>query len=239
MLIFNCTRTACNFFTVSQGGVKVSPVEPAPHTNLADDDLKNSDGTKPALMQWLIHLIRVQGKNIILAMEIKSHYCMIFAGLKKGDATTFIQLFYERLFNNMQWYGESIGFMDETSFQPMATNFIKAHDEFRFFARDDAKIQKSIDNVAKDIRLWASKHDSSGNAAEQAAEFNQRVNSIPHKAGSQQGAIPSEVMFIYWIGHFCNAQEKEIKMARQRFEVLKKRELEQLGLLLRSKKNDS
>ena len=36
MLVFNCTKAAVDFFTVTRKGEKVSDLEPAPHKSIAE-----------------------------------------------------------------------------------------------------------------------------------------------------------------------------------------------------------
>lgn len=115
MLVFNCTKAACEFFTVTRKGQKQTPVV-APPSKLFNEDsehLLDKKGNKPELMQWFIHAIKVKRKHVLVAMELNSRYSMLFADLKKGDVQGFIGIFHERLLNNMQWYGESIDVFDE------------------------------------------------------------------------------------------------------------------------------
>ncbi|GAA3529790.1 DUF6933 domain-containing protein [Zobellella aerophila] len=113
MLIFNCTKAAAQLFSCIRKGVNRSPVEAPPGPLFAEDHrrLTNHHGQQPHLSQWLVHAIKVQGQNCLIAMELNSRYCMTFTGLRKGDSETFVSLFIERLLKAMfcHWLSEYCG----------------------------------------------------------------------------------------------------------------------------------
>ena len=101
MLVFNCTRAAAEFFTVTRKGAKISPVAPAPEKTIADSlqvsttgaaalaktvDSQVQDGKQ---WHWLVHAIKVKRKNVLILMDYESRFAMTFTGLKKGDDIPF------------------------------------------------------------------------------------------------------------------------------------------------------
>lgn len=66
MLVFNCTKAASDFFTVSRRGQKLTPIEGKPTESISE-----AGTALEPISQWLVHVIKVQRKNVIVAMYIR------------------------------------------------------------------------------------------------------------------------------------------------------------------------
>ncbi|ODS10611.1 DUF6933 domain-containing protein [Vibrio scophthalmi] len=220
MLIFNCSKAASDFFSITRKGVKVSPVAAAPCNLLSDDikHIKNDDGNTPAeLNEWLIHVVRVQCKPIVFAIEQNTRYIMTFVDLKKGDVQLFITDFIERLANMIQYSGEDLMVMNNRTFEPMISKFLEANNEYRFYDRSDKSMQSHINDVS-----WHFKHTAqSANClptAEQAMYFDRGINHMPKTyKGLTEILWPEEAMLYHWLKNYCghsDAQISEIKKCR-------------------------
>ena len=83
MLILNCTKAAADFFSTTQKGKKISRLEPAPKQTIAESN-------DPAQWQWLVHTIKVKGKNVLIAMDYHTRFSITLSALKKGDDGSFM-----------------------------------------------------------------------------------------------------------------------------------------------------
>jgi hypothetical protein len=91
MLVFNCTKTAAEFFTVTRQGKKQSPLEKPPTPAIIDTQHENLP-----VSSWLVHAIKVQRKNVLIAMHVHTRYAMVFTGLQKGNYAEFSRQWLER-----------------------------------------------------------------------------------------------------------------------------------------------
>lgn len=225
MLIFNCSKAASDFFTVTRKGEKISPIEPSP-CKLMEDDVdyvKEDDGSTPKeLSEWLVHVIRVQRKSIVFAIEKNTRYVMTFIDLKKGEYQRFITDFIERIANMVQYFGEDLMIMDNTTFEPMLNRFQHANSEYRFFSRSDRSMQSHINEVA-----WFFK-DTAKNAGclpdtDQVMCFDADMNSmLKQYKGLKDMIYPANQMLFHWLRSYCDYDEKQIEDVSERIRELKR-----------------
>ncbi|MBX9703083.1 MAG: hypothetical protein K2X39_02910, partial [Silvanigrellaceae bacterium] len=90
MLIFNCTKAAADFFTTTRKGKKISPLSPAPKIGLSEEPILHDHHR----WHWMVHVTKFGHKNVLLAMDTESRFCMIFWGLRKGNIQNFLEQFH-------------------------------------------------------------------------------------------------------------------------------------------------
>ncbi|HAU1129612.1 TPA: hypothetical protein JBI08_04650, partial [Legionella pneumophila] len=79
MLIFNCTKAAADFFTSIRKGKKTSPMSPTPKVALTEEPILHDHQH----WHWMIHVTKLGNRNVLLAMDTDSRFCMLFWGLRK------------------------------------------------------------------------------------------------------------------------------------------------------------
>ncbi|MCG9721482.1 hypothetical protein [Shewanella sp. Isolate7] len=73
-------------------------------------------------------------------MHVETRYSMVFVGIQKGDWLEFTNQLLERVFNNMQFFGEEFEMCDEESFEEMFNEFINLHPRPFFCQRGDRSV---------------------------------------------------------------------------------------------------
>ncbi|MFC3024200.1 DUF6933 domain-containing protein [Vibrio zhugei] len=225
MLIFNCTKAASDFFTVTRKGERISPIDPSPCKLMADDVdyLKGNDGSTPKeISEWLVHVIRVQRKPIVFAIEKDTRYVMTFVDLKKGEYQRFLTDFIERIANLVQYFGEDLMIMNDDTFEPMLNNFLAVNSEYRFFSRSDRSMQSHINEIA-----WFFKDTAENSGClpdtEQVMCFDADMNSMLRQyKGLKDMIYPANQMLFHWLRNYCDYDEKQIKDVSERIRELKR-----------------
>ncbi|CAM3607056.1 hypothetical protein VA7868_03528 [Vibrio aerogenes CECT 7868] len=213
MLVLNCTKAAADFFTVTRQGKKQSPIEKPPTPAIGDTLYHDQP-----VSSWLIHAIKVQRKNVLIAMDVHTRYAMVFAGIKKGNWSEFANQWLERLFNNMQFRGEEFELCDEASFHSMLNEFARQHPRPHFCQRGDRSVQSHINDVAWHIENWAHETGHLPEHHEDAASFDEWLNSMTRSTKSyKNGFFPDEEMFLHWITRYGDLDSQEEPMIRQYF----------------------
>lgn len=217
MLVFNCTKTAAEFFTVTRQGKKQSPLEPSPTPKVGDKQNENQ-----LVSAWLVHAIKVQCKNVLIAMHVQTRYAMVFTGLRKGDWAEFFNQWLERLFNNMQFFGEEFELCDEASFHTMFNQFIRLHPKPYFCQRGDRSVQSHINDVAWHFEHRVHQIGSLPDGQEQCASFDEWVNDIIRSTKKQKDYFhPDEEMFLHWISEYGDLDHSEVPLIRHYFHSLR------------------
>ncbi|MGD6740097.1 DUF6933 domain-containing protein [Photobacterium leiognathi subsp. mandapamensis] len=178
MLVFNCTKAAADFFTVKRNGKKVSPLEAPPTDSISNSEPVDAFSTQPPMSAWLVHAVNVQRKKVLIAMHVETRYSMVFVGIQKGDWLEFTNQLLERLFNNMQFFGEEFEMCDEESFEEMFNEFIKLHPKPYFCQRGDRSVQSHINDVAWQFENRVYQAGSLPEGHEQSASFDEWINSL-------------------------------------------------------------
>jgi len=225
MLIFNCTKAASDFFSVTRKGEKITPVEEAPTKMLIDDfnTVKDNSGNIPdELSQWLVHVIRVQRKPIVFAIEQKTRYVMTFVDLKKGDVEKFIVDFMERMVNTVEFFADDLMILNQDRFEPMIEAFITDNSVFRFFDRSNQSMQTHINDVSYHFKQTA-QNTGCLPTTEQVMYFDAGMNEMPkYYKGLRDIIFPSEQMLYHWLRNYGNYSEKELKQASESINELRR-----------------
>lgn len=217
MLVFNCTKAAVEFFTVTRQGKKQSPIEPPAIPAISDTQHENQP-----VSSWLVHTIKIQRKHVLIAMHATTRYAMVFTGLKKGDWAEFVNQWLERLFNNMQFLGEEFELCDEASFHTMLNQFIRLHPTLHFCQRGDRSVQSHLNDVVWHFENRVYEVGNLPDGQEQCSSFDEWVNSIIRSTKAQKDYFhPDEEMFLDWISQYGDLDNSEVPLIRQYFHSLR------------------
>lgn len=223
MLVFNCTKAAADFFTVKRNGKKVSPLEAPPTDSISNSEPVDAFSTQPPMSAWLVHAVNVQRKKVLIAMHVETRYSMVFVGIQKGDWFEFTNQLLERLFNNMQFFGEEFEMCDEESFEEMFNEFIKLHPKPYFCQRGDRSVQSHINDVAWQFENRVYQAGSLPEGHEQSASFDEWINNLIRSTKQKNVHFhPDEEMFIDWMQTYSKLGDNEDKLIRQLFSSLRR-----------------
>ena len=171
MLVFNCSKTATEFFTCSRKGKKISAIKPAPNKTIAESVqsarimrlLTNNEVDKNQLVSqetdirqwhWLVHAIKVKRKNILIVMDYESRFAMTFTGLKKGDEQAFLTLFKAHLKLHINEILPQL-ITDLNVIENSFAQFANHHTGYVFHQRGDRSVQSHINDVVWHIEMTA------------------------------------------------------------------------------------
>ncbi len=83
MLTLNCTKAAADFFSTTK---KISPLEVAPKQSIAESMVESN---APLQWQWQVRAIKVNGKNVLVAMGYQTRFSITLSALKKAMTNHF------------------------------------------------------------------------------------------------------------------------------------------------------
>lgn len=150
MLILNCTKAAADFFSTSKNGVKHTPLEATPNQTNTDAMAQAND---PYQWQWLVHAIKVKGKNVLLAMDYQTRFSISLSGIKKGNDATFLNNFEAHLTVHMHelMTAANIG---TDAIDSSLERYNSLQTSRAFYLRGDRSVQAHINDVAWHFRRW-------------------------------------------------------------------------------------
>ncbi|MGF1687808.1 hypothetical protein L4C36_14135 [Photobacterium japonica] len=153
MLVFNCTKAAADFFTVTRKGEKVSALEPAPHKTIAesvqnpifpdDVDTTESGGFQ---WQWVIHCVSIKRKKYLMVMDYHSRFCVTLLAGKKGDINAFLNTFEPMLKACLHSLADEGG-INNTEILSLINHYDREINGCAFHPRSDRSVQAHINDV--------------------------------------------------------------------------------------------
>jgi len=154
MLVLNCTKAAADFFSITKKGKKISPLEPAPKQTITESLAESMIESKaPLQWQWLVHAIKVNRQNVLVAMDCQTRFSITLSALKKGDESAFL--------NNLEHHltAHIIEMMSATNANPQAIDtslerYRQQHNSCAFYLRGDRSVQAHINDVVWHFRRW-------------------------------------------------------------------------------------
>lgn len=155
MLILNCTKAAADFFSTTKKGKKISTLEPAPEQTIAES-ITNSIAkiNSPQQWQWLVHAIKVKGKNALVVMDYQSRFSITLSAIKKGDDVSFLNSFEHHLTVHVHEMMTAIN-ADSQAINVSLERYLHQHNSRAFYLRGDRSVQAHINDVAWHFRNWA------------------------------------------------------------------------------------
>ncbi len=208
MLIFNCTKAAADFFSVTRQGKKVSCIVPAPHKTISesiatpvfpdDVDPQESGGFQ---WQWVVHCVAIKRKKYLIVMDYNSRYTIMLPAGKKGDEFEFINSFELQLKANFRYWVDKAQ-MDQNK----ATQYVEQYDEAIntciFHQRGDRSVQAHTKEVVWHLQVLVERQ---GNSSEKldCLLFSVMMGDLFRKRKDEKDYFKANrVFFDYWLATF-------------------------------------
>jgi hypothetical protein len=208
MLVFNCTKSAAEFFTVTRQGKKLSCIEPVPHKTIAESiaspvfpdeiDAQENGGYQ---WQWIVHCVSIKRKKYLLVMDYHSRYCVMFPAGKKGDNIAFLNSFETNLKANFRYWVDNAQ-MDQSE----ATKYIEQYDSTVntciFHQRSNRSVQAHINEVVWHLQVLCERQ---GDIIERldCLLFSVAASKILRKKNSEKEYFKAyKFFFAYWLKTF-------------------------------------
>ena len=149
MLVFNCTKAAAEFFTVTRQGKKVSSLEPAPHKTIAESieqPVFPDDVEACFQWHWVLHCVSIKRKKYLIAMEYNTRACITVLAGKKGDISQFLNTFEPMLKAYFHSLAHESG-VDSVEIENCIDHYDREVNECAFHPRSDRSVQTHINEV--------------------------------------------------------------------------------------------
>ncbi len=216
MLIFNCTKAATDFFSSTKKGKKISAIETAPHKTISE----SAECSKPHQWQWLVHTIKVKGKNVIIVMDYQSRFGITLSALEKGDDIDFLNNFEHHLTVHVLEMMASIN-ADSQAIDYSLEHYRHQHNSRAFYLRGDRSVQSHVNDVASHFRSWA---DEMGEVPIEVdlIAFDDFANQLPRKRKAEKDYFVPQHEFLHaWLTRYG---EYNVAQAEACIEKLKAKE---------------
>ncbi|CAM3165599.1 DUF6933 domain-containing protein [Vibrio rarus] len=153
LLVFNCTKAAAEFFTVTRHGQKESPLVPAPHKTI-QESVQNpifpselgmiaSDSSQ---WHWVLHCVSIKRKKYLMVMDYESRFCITLLAGAKGDIYQFLNTFEPLLKTSFHSLAIESG-VDNTEIELCIEYYDREVDECVFHPRGDRSVQAHLNDV--------------------------------------------------------------------------------------------
>lgn len=226
MLIFNCTKAATEFFTVTRKGVKQSFVHAPLNKDIAADGqyLQNDEGKPTLAFQWVLHAITVKRKHCLIAMEVNTRFSVILTAMPKGNPDAFIDRFKPRLLDQLFGFALQSGVLEEEQFAMFINEFMAQTADIFLCQRSDRSVQAHINDV---VSQFTETVDASGYVPDNEDEmlhFSAYINNQLRKVKpSRDYTQPDEQMLLFWLQQFCGFTPEQAASIKQHFVDLHRR----------------
>ncbi|MBM5571112.1 MULTISPECIES: DUF6933 domain-containing protein [Deefgea] len=212
MLLFQCTKDAAEALTVTRKGVIESFVE-----------------TKPAPIEqtawvWQLHAVKIDRKLVFIAMQADTRFAMVFWGIKKGDAESLLQLFFERLANHVFWLVEDAQALDEQAAFKMVDQLLEACRSLAFHAGSDRSVQTHINEVARQCKYGFDAVGHLPDNREEAAGFDENMNQMPRSVRGGSYFFPAQELLCNTLRDFAGFDAGKLSAVRQAVQEAKRRQ---------------
>lgn len=223
MLIFNCTKAAQDFFTVTRKGQKQTIVEAPPCKDMSEDiqHLSSSSNVEnpPRIQQWLLHAVSIKRKHCLVAVEVNTRFSVTLAGVKKANSDEFLELFKTYLSAQVLEFGREHDVWSMSGAKDIVQKTLDHFADVHFFQRSDRSVQARINTVVQDLRYWADEDPMLLADENMLLNFNNYQNRMlcRSKAYLGDGYInPYEEMLFVWQQLYQGATVKQVEASRQR-----------------------
>jgi hypothetical protein len=218
MLVFNCTKAAADFFTSIRKGKKISPMSATPKLALTEEPILHDHQH----WHWMVHVTKLGHRNVILAMDTDSRFCMLFWGLRKGNTQGFLEQFHERFSLHIIAL-MNMGGQDETILETTMKAFLESHHKYAFAQRGDRSVQAHINDVFMGLPYEQYRWEDDVPTEEELFTSDFRNNDTPRKRKQDKDYIfPTEILFSAWLSRYANFDEQTIKHTINQYRQTKK-----------------
>ena len=220
MLIFNCTKAAQDFFTVTRSGKKQTIVEAPPTKDMSEDaqHLNYEDGSPAKPQQWLLHAVSIKRKHCLVAMEVDTRFSIIVMSVAKADVDDFLQYFYSFLSAQMSAYGETYGIWPASESDVIVKSCFAHTQEVHFFKRSERSVQTQMNEVVRWLREDVDEYPDLLTNNVMIADYIEHTNDTLRKSRAfpeKDYIIPVEEMFIYWQREYQGANPEQLEATRE------------------------
>lgn len=145
--------------------------------------------------QWVVHVIKVNRKNVIIAMDHHARFTITLADIKKGDHKSFLAQFEVHLKIQL-WELLSAVLDDKKKITEAINEYFSSFNQCIFYARGDRSVQAHINDVA----WYFENYSTSSNcmpAGEELLDFDNFANELLRKTKIQPDYFVPEVNFLH------------------------------------------
>lgn len=198
MIVFNCTKSAADFFTSKKNGQKTSIVESPTHKAI-DESISSSIIPEQDVWHWLLHVKKVNRKNILVVMDYRTRFAICLTGVMKGNNAQFMEMFEHHLFMHIKLLMDSMharADMVDNSIDRYTNN----HQQIRFCKRGDRSTQSHINDAIWHFEIDVDHRRGSVPSGVELIGVDDRINSILKKVGGQQDYFePKDELLKHWL----------------------------------------
>lgn len=208
MITFNCTKAAADFFTSIRKGKKISPMSATPALAIADEAVLHDCHQ----WHWMIHVTKIGHKNALLAIDTDSCFCMLFWGLKKGGAQSFLEHFFARFSLHIAAVSEAGG-LEEAVLEQGMKKFGERHNhQCKFVQRGHRSVQGHINDVFMGLPYEQYRWEDNVPTEEELFICDLRHNDAPRKRKQDKDYIfPAEELLRTWLSSYANLDTQAIE----------------------------
>ncbi len=223
MLNFNCTKAAADFFSTTIKGKKISPLEPTPKQSIAESIAESND---PLQWQWLVHAIKVKGKNVLVAMDYQARFSMTLSGLKKGGDESFLNNFEHHLTVHIHEMMAAVN-ADSQAIDSSLERYYHQHNSRAFYLRGDRSVQSHINDVVWHFRNSVDESQEVPTEVDLIG-FDDFANQLLRKRKAEKDYFYPQREFLHaWLRHYG---EYNIVQADACIEILREKERAELAV---------
>ncbi len=160
--------------------------------------LSDSLDTDAGAMQWYGHRVTVMKRKCVLMMELRSRYCMLFAGLTKQDFDRFPDLFADRLWREVL----SICLLDDEHSSQLASLALLTGEQQRYQLGSNRSIQTHLRQAAEHLHDIANQQMGRlPQSGEEQFGCGVQINETLRKCkGDKDYFVPLDRFRDFWLG---------------------------------------
>ena len=160
----------------------------------------------PGAIQWYIHRVTINRKKVVIAMEERSRYAMIFAGMKKKDFDDFPSVFVQRLVNEVI----SICKLDDDSTEKLIALVNLIAKNMYFHKNSNRSVSAHIRQASDELDWMIERVGRLPKSEEEEFGAGTEVNSSLRKTAQYKDYfVPIEIFKDFWMDMLEHILEKE------------------------------
>lgn len=216
MFIFNCTKSAADFFTSIHKGNKKSPLLPKPKIGLSEEPILHDRKH----WHWMVHVSTVGRRKVLLAIDTDSRFSMNFWGLRKGKVENFLEQFHHRL--NLHLFSVmKMAEQDEATIEKSMKIFFEDHCKCAFTLRGDRSVQGHINDIFIGLEYEQYRWEEDVPTEEELFISDFRHNDTPRKRKQDKDyRFPTKELFHTWLSLYTTLDTETMKQAINQYQQM-------------------
>ncbi|TFY84203.1 hypothetical protein DYL59_30375 [Pseudomonas kairouanensis] len=211
MLTFNCSQAACDFFSRTHKGKKITSVEKPAVVETQDPALQSDSD------QWLVHAATVQRKHVLLVIHLKTRYCMLFFDMKKADSAAFIHAFasrWEEGVANLAMRCEMLDKLDPEGCKRLLDDSLES---YRLVQRTHRSSQTQLNEILRNFK-WNAEDFDFVTRPWSAQRYDAGINGTPRSIPGIEGyGFPDKEMLVHFLVTLGGVDASTVKEAREKY----------------------